>query len=626
MKKTTPFPLLAALLFFAASLFGQSITPVNAPFIQGQPMTFNYSGGATTNDWIGIYSPGVVPDGDPYSLVWKYAPTAGSGQVTFPGSLPIGKYDIHLFCCDPSYNIIASYPNFEVVAEPFRSRLTYYMETDDIVLLASGIAAGDVLSVFHAADFSGGAILPGAVAVAEQTVATPSPIYPVKFNFSTLPSGEKYVGVLSKPNVPVASFSLFEVKPLPVMPPVITRFGIGSCAKQGDPQPTLELALSRDIDFFMFLGDNLYIDTNDTTYLKEAYEAYLRGRTEVQNVRASVPLFATWDDHDYGCCYDAGGSYPWKATSKQVFLHFWDEPANSPRWAHEGIYDSYYLGPTGQKLQVILLDTRYFLDDKKPNDGSCNYDYCQWPVDDTTHTMLGAEQWAWLKAELLKPADLRLITTSVQFSASYVGYESWTLFLQQQKKMQDLLIETHAEHAFFISGDSHYTEVSKNDDATGLYPLYDFTSSGINRAWSLETNANRVGNKVYWQPNVGIIDIDWAAKNFSFNAIDAANAVRFSHTIPFKELEFPTISAEGPGKGLRATISQSPAPGLQSAVILFEKPLFGEISLFDATGRVARRMETHGEARLEIANLLPGIYFAEFRGAAGVVALKVLVE
>lgn len=49
MKKKRPTTLLAALSFCAATLFGQTITPVNAPFIQGQTMTFTYSGGTTTN-------------------------------------------------------------------------------------------------------------------------------------------------------------------------------------------------------------------------------------------------------------------------------------------------------------------------------------------------------------------------------------------------------------------------------------------------------------------------------------------------------------------------------------------------------------------------------------------------
>lgn len=137
-------------------------------------------------------------------------------------------------------------------------------------------------------------------------------------------------------------------------------------------------------------------------------------------------MIATWDDHDYGE-NDAGREYPFKRESKDIFLKFWNEPAVSPRRDHEGIYTCYRFGEpgSGKSLQIILLDTRTFRDPlfKSPQ-GSWKNDYL--PDLDPQKTLLGEQQWAWLKDRLMEPADLRIIGTSIQFSHEHNGWESWT--------------------------------------------------------------------------------------------------------------------------------------------------------------------------------------------------------
>lgn len=114
MKKTL---LLLVVICCTVNLWGQkTITPVGAPFQNGQNLVFDYAGGTgAATDWIGIYPPNEIPDGDPASLVWKYI-TTPSGQVTFPGTLPNGTYKVYLFCCD-GYTVIAS-AEFSVQGAP----------------------------------------------------------------------------------------------------------------------------------------------------------------------------------------------------------------------------------------------------------------------------------------------------------------------------------------------------------------------------------------------------------------------------------------------------------------------------------------------------------------------------
>jgi alkaline phosphatase D len=75
--------------------------------------------------------------------------------------------------------------------------------------------------------------------------------------------------------------------------------------------------------------------------------------------KAQLKFFATWDDHDFGQ-NDAGKWYPYKNESKEIFLKFFKEPAESERRKHEGIYKTEYLKPGDKTIQVILLDVRTF--------------------------------------------------------------------------------------------------------------------------------------------------------------------------------------------------------------------------------------------------------------------------
>jgi alkaline phosphatase D len=255
---------------------------------------------------------------------------------------------------------------------------------------------------------------------------------------------------------------------------------------------------------------------------------------ELQALRAAVPTIATWDDHDYGR-NDAGKEYPFKAESKELFLSFWEEPADSARRTHEGVYTSYLYEEEGGTVQVILLDTRWFRDPLDPNTGAGKNDYQ--PTSDTTRTMLGDDQWAWLAAELAKPADVRIIGTSIQFGHEFNGWESWTNMPHERQHLVDVLRASGAEATVFISGDVHWAELSRFD-ADGGYPLYDLTSSGITEVWpTIEENANRVGEAV-GENNYGFVEIAWGTDDdvITFGIVDVNGNERIRHEVPASDL------------------------------------------------------------------------------------------
>lgn len=315
-----------------------------------------------------------------------------------------------------------------------------------------------------------------------------------------------------------------------------TRIAFGSCMHQNKDKPVLDLVTASAPDLFVLLGDNLYGDTDDMSVLEAKY-ATLGASPELVALRATVPVVATWDDHDYGR-NDAGKEYPYKAESKELFLTFWDEPADSPRRTHEGLYTSYTYEEAGGTVQLLLLDTRWFRDALDPNTDPLQYKNDYQPTDDTSRTFLGEAQWAWLGAELEKPADVRIIGTSTQFGHEYNGWESWTNMPHERQRLVDLVASTGAEGVVLLSGDVHWAELSRLE--TAGYPLYDLTSSGITETWPIiEDNANRVGDAVA-ENNYGTLEIHWAQGDttLAFGIVDVSGAQRVSHEVPLSDLRF----------------------------------------------------------------------------------------
>lgn len=325
--------------------------------------------------------------------------------------------------------------------------------------------------------------------------------------------------------------------------PLVSRIAFGSCGHEDKPQPILDTARMHRPDLFVWLGDNIYGDTRDMRVLREKY-ARLGAKPEFQRLRQSCRMLATWDDHDYGW-NDAGRHYPYKQASKEIFLEFWGEPADSPRRKHEGIYTSYLFESGGRRVQMILLDNRTFRDDLRTYRGELHregrffYPLDYYPHETPDSTLLGEEQWRWLETELQKPADLRIIGSGTQFGISYNGYEAWANFPHERQRMLDLIKKTRANGVIFITGDVHYGEISVLHEP-GLYPIYDVTASGITSTWYFATpNDNRIEGPVM-DNHFGQISIDWAQSDplITMEIFDIRGNQRVEHQVRLSEISF----------------------------------------------------------------------------------------
>lgn len=316
---------------------------------------------------------------------------------------------------------------------------------------------------------------------------------------------------------------------------LISRIGFGSCNSQDKPQLIWDTILKQKPECFILLGDNIYGDTRNMATLQQKY-AQFGAKPPYQRFKQQCPIIATWDDHDYGE-NDGGKEYPFKKESKEIFLNFFNEPKDSERRKHEGIYTSYMLEENGKRLQIILPDLRTFRDSlcRGGVDEDCYGEYI--PCTDPAKAMLGEAQWKWLEGELRKPADLRIIGSSTQFLVDFNGWEAWANLPYERERFLKLIADTKANGVVFISGDLHYAEMSRLQRTDiGLYPIYDLTSSGLTHGHSCAgENKNRI-HGAYMKPNFGMLTIDWPLKKLMLEIKDERGETKISHTIPFGEI------------------------------------------------------------------------------------------
>lgn len=160
------------------------------------------------------------------------------------------------------------------------------------------------------------------------------------------------------------------------------RIAFGSCARvQLYPeQPVFEAIAAMEPDLFLWLGDNIYADSDSETAYSTLYSRQRNVAALVPFLR-SVPQLAVWDDHDFG--YNNSDRHNGvKDMTRRLFDRWWANPAaglpDTP-----GIFFRHSFGP----IDIFMLDGRYYRD--APSD-----------PDSPTKTMLGVGQKAWLKREL----------------------------------------------------------------------------------------------------------------------------------------------------------------------------------------------------------------------------------
>ena len=271
------------------------------------------------------------------------------------------------------------------------------------------------------------------------------------------------------------------------------KIGLGSCLDQDYPQPIWQSIKKEDLNYFIFLGDNVYGDTRYGS-LRKMKSAYDKQKKVLPDFLNDISIFSIWDDHDFGI-NDGGADYRFKRQAQELYLDFWDITKDDDRSNREGIYFSKNEIFFNKKFKFIFLDTRFFrskLKGKKSN-------YIENIEPDAT--ILGNAQWTWLENELKSDFDFLFIFSSIQIIAKDHRFEKWSNFPIERAKLFELL-EKFNDKTILFSGDRHRAGIYRKNG------IIEVTSSSMNKPGSSfsETDSYLIG-KTYPQENYGVLEI-----------------------------------------------------------------------------------------------------------------------
>ncbi|MBS1969754.1 MAG: alkaline phosphatase family protein [Bdellovibrionales bacterium] len=273
----------------------------------------------------------------------------------------------------------------------------------------------------------------------------------------------------------------------------IKAVAFGSSANQDLPQPIWKTIAEDKPDLFVFMGDNVSLTKPEQKSVVAQYRK-LDNIPEYRAFRESVPFLATWDSEDFG--------------DQKEFMKYWSYVGNSIAFGQKGIYHAKIIGPKKKQVQIIMLDTRTFR--SKPEDANA--------------TLLGDAQWTWLEEQLKRPAQVRMIVSSIPLIATEHGTSKWGLYPKERQRFFDLLKKTGARNVVVFSGDRHQSSIAK----TGVKDwgiLFDITASPINEPASAAEEDASFEGKAYAGESFGFAQIDWHDKKMSLQIRDAANKV-----------------------------------------------------------------------------------------------------
>lgn len=289
----------------------------------------------------------------------------------------------------------------------------------------------------------------------------------------------------------------------------VTRIACGSCYKPERDNGIWKTIAAEKPEAFLFMGDNIYADTSDPKVMKEKYRR-LNVLPDYAAFSKNVPIIPIWDDHDYGK-NDAGAEYEMKEEAAQLFFEAFHFPKEHEARKTPGVYHSRIMGPEGKRVQIIMLDTRYFRSALVKVKKGKRKVYVHETGPDAT--ILGKAQWKWLESELKKPAQLRLIVSSIQIINSAHRFEKWSNIPNDRTKLFKLLNDTKCGPTILLSGDRHMAEVCrlKSSQTSLPFDLYEMTTSGMTHAGGPDDPSNfRITGTYSRATNYGTIEIKWS--------------------------------------------------------------------------------------------------------------------
>jgi alkaline phosphatase D len=222
----------------------------------------------------------------------------------------------------------------------------------------------------------------------------------------------------------------------------------------------------------LLLGDTPYIDSTDLAVQRRRYGEFA-AVPEFSEMLRRRPLYATWDDHDFGA-NDTDGRLDGKEDARRAFLEYHPNPSYGD--GAEGIYTKLRMGGA----EVFLLDTRYFAG-------------LEWsPIADGP-SLLGVRQWEWLRDGLMtSDAPFKLLASGLVWNGAVRPGkpDHWESYAEEREALFRFIGDEGISGVVLLGGDVHRTRVLRYDirDIVG-YPLTELITSPIHSGVIADANA-----------------------------------------------------------------------------------------------------------------------------------------
>ncbi|WP_433259653.1 alkaline phosphatase D family protein (plasmid) [Streptosporangium sp. CA-135522] len=261
--------------------------------------------------------------------------------------------------------------------------------------------------------------------------------------------------------------------------PAKVTMGMGSCAPS-TPNAVWTRIVDEGCDSFVMLGDTPYVDSRDLTVAQTKHRNFLV-QPEIARMIRTMPIWGTWDDHDFGG-NNTDGNFPGKRNTRTAFVdyranatfgHASDGTQLTTRSDGQGVYTSFRRGP----LEVFLLDPRWF-SRTEPS----------W-ADPAKPTCLGRVQWEWLRGRLrASTATFKALASGMIWDdKGNAETDDWGTYAHEKDAILDFVAAERIPGVFLIGGDIHVSRALNYGPRVGydlwqyiVSPLHDYTIPSFN--------------------------------------------------------------------------------------------------------------------------------------------------
>ncbi len=226
---------------------------------------------------------------------------------------------------------------------------------------------------------------------------------------------------------------------------------LGSCAQTNSNHAVFQTIGSLNPLFFFHLGDMHYqnIAVNNPDLFRQAFETVM-GSANQSSLCRNIAIAYMWDDHDYGP-NNSDSTAAGKMAARQTYQEYVPHYPLVAGTDNVPIYFAFTVG----RVRFVVCDSRSA---RSPFSAT----------DNASKTMLGTEQKAWFKQELLNGVATHALIVWVNTLPwiGVTGDDGWHGYTNERAELANFIQSNNIKNLCMISGDAHMLAI---DDGTNSY-------------------------------------------------------------------------------------------------------------------------------------------------------------